>query len=94
MYNLEGKGISKLNFIAKACTVCVGGEAVIVKEIGAIKEMPDLHWDKGKAVLGERLHPVKLPACERKSSENFLFLEGKCKLCDSRQPFSLSIQAA
>lgn len=33
--------------------VCGGEEAVIVKEIGAIKEMPDLHWDKGKAVLGK-----------------------------------------
>lgn len=79
MYNLEGKGFSKLNFIAK---VCCWGKAVIVKELGAIKERPDLHWDKGKAVLGERLHPVKLPACERKSSGSFLFLEDKCKQCD------------
>lgn len=57
----------------------LGEKAVIVKEIRAIKERPDLHWDKGKVVLRERLHPVKLPACERNSSKSLLFLEGKCK---------------
>lgn len=54
MYNLEGKGFSKLNFIAK---VCCWGKAVIVTELGAIKERPDLHWDKGKAVLGGKTPP-------------------------------------
>lgn len=66
------KGPGKVNIMAKACA---GRETETTKGIRALKERPNLHWNKGKGDLWVRPYLAKLPRCERKKLEEFSALK-------------------